>query len=197
MVKKILLLGLLGFIFLSIHSQNQAIDKIQYKTIPQHQGISLRTNVVSWIVLIPNVGLEYRPSNNLGLLVNGSYARWTWDDQNNYHSLWKVSPQVRLYLGDLKDSYVGIEGQVGYYNFRYSPEYGIQGEFIGGGLSCGHQFYVAKNLMVDIGFSLGYLYLHKTEEHARVDRKNVLLDRYNHCYWGPTALNMSFVWKIN
>ena len=35
----------------------------------------------------------------MGILVNGSWTSWNWDDKNRRYALWKVSPEIRYYLG--------------------------------------------------------------------------------------------------
>lgn len=156
-------------------------------------SISLRTNVAHWVVLTPNLGLEYKASDNAALLIEGGWARWELDTRNKYWRVWNVSPQVRYYTGELKDNYIGLQYNMGEYNLV-----GNQSKYMGGGFTLGHQFYLAKNLMVDLGLSLGYLYLHDKEEYEHIDGHDYrTTSKSSHGYWGPTGLSLSFVWKIN
>lgn len=156
-------------------------------------SLSLRTNTVSWLMLTPNLGIEYKASDNIGLLVDGGWAHWKLNTQNKYWHLWNVAPQMRYYFGNLKDSYLGAQYTMGEYNLT-----GYQGKYMGGGLTLGHQFYLSKNLMADLGLSLGYLYLHDKEEYQRIAGHDYrATPKSSHGYWGPTGLTVSFVWKIN
>ena len=156
-------------------------------------SLSLRSNTVSWLMLTPSLGLEYKATDNLGLLVDRAWSHWNLDTQNKYWRLWNVAPQVRYYLGNLKDSYLGAQYTMGEYNLV-----GYQGKYMGGGLTLGHQFYLGKNLMADLGLSLGYLYLHDKEEYQCIDGHDYrTTPKSSHGYWGPTGLTISFVWKIN
>lgn len=156
-------------------------------------SLSLRTNTVSWLLLAPSLGAEYKVSDNFGLLAEGSFAHWNLDSRNKYWRLWNVSPQVRYYAGKLKNNYIGLQYMMGEYNLT-----GYQGKYMGGGLTLGHQFDCGKNLLVDLGLSLGYLYLHDKEEYQRInghDYRNG--SKTSNGYWGATGLTVSFVWKIN
>lgn len=156
-------------------------------------SLSLRTNTVSWLMLTPSLGAEYKATDNLGLLVDGAWSHWNLDTQNKYWRLWNVAPQVRYYLGSLKDSYLGAQYTMGEYNLI-----GYQGKYMGGVLTLGHQFYCGKNLMVDLGISLGYLYLHDKEKYNHINGHDYRSGiKSSNGYWGPTGVTISFVWKIN
>lgn len=156
-------------------------------------SLSLRTNAVPWLMLMPNAGFEYKASNNIGLIVDGAFARWNLETANKYWHVWHVAPQARYYIGDPKYNYLGLQYMMGEYNLT-----GTQGSYMGGGLTLGHQFDCGHNLLVDVGFSLGYLYLYNTEEYTHKNGMNVRTkDKYSHGYWGPTGASITFVWKIN
>lgn len=156
-------------------------------------SLGLRTNTVSWVLLTPNLGIEYKVSDNLGLLVDGGWAHWNLKSRNRYWRVWNIEPQIRTYFGSDKNNYIGAQYTMGEYNLL-----GDQAKYMGGGLTLGHQFYCGKNLMVDLGLSLGYLYLHDKEKYERIDGHNYrTTSKSSHGYWGPTGLTVSFVWKIN
>lgn len=156
-------------------------------------SLSLRTNTIPWLMLMPNAGIEYKASDNIGLIVDGAYAHWSLNATNKYWHVWNVAPQVRYYTGISKDNYVGAQYTMGSYNLT-----GKQGDYMGGGLTLGHQFDCGRNLLVDVGLSLGYLYLYDTEEYIQKNGVNIRTkDKYSHGYWGPTGASITFVWKIN
>jgi len=166
------------------------------ETLPTYSSkgsLSLRSNLTSWLLLTPNMGIEYKATDNIGLIAEGGWAHWNLKTQNKYWRVWNVAPQVRYYTGSLKDNYIGLQYTMGEYNLI-----GDQGKYMGGGFTFGHQFYCGKNLMVDLGLSLGYLYLHNKEEYERInghDYRNGI--KTSNGYWGPTGVNVTFVWRIN
>ena len=156
-------------------------------------SLSIRTNIPLWLLLTPSLGLEYKASDNLGLLVDGAWSHWDLGTQNKYWRIWNVAPQVRRYFGEAKYNYIGVQYTMGEYNLT-----GSQGKYMGGGLTLGHQFDCGKNLLVDMGISLGYLYLHDKEEYERIGGHDYRTKpKSSHGYWGPTGLSVSLVWKIN
>ncbi|MDU1891997.1 MAG: DUF3575 domain-containing protein [Dysgonomonas sp.] len=156
-------------------------------------SFSLRSNTVPWLLLVPNAGFEYKVSDNLGLIVDGAFARWSLNTTNKYWHIWNVAPQVRYYMGKAKNSYMGGQYTMGDYNLT-----GSQGSYMGGGLTLGHQFDCGHNLLVDLGLSLGYLYLYDKEEYTRINGENVRDgSKTSNGYWGLTGLNVTFIWKIN
>ena len=156
-------------------------------------SLSLRTNIPSWLLLTPSLGVEYKAADNIGLLVDGGWAHWNLNTQNKYWRMWNIAPQVRYYTGSFKDNYIGLQYTMGEYNLV-----GSQSKYMGGGLTFGHQFDCGKNLMVDLGLSVGYLYLHDKEEYERIDGHDYRTkDKSSNGYWGPTGLTVGLVWKIN
>lgn len=176
------------------------INRLQAQQLQQEDAacfskgsLNLRANAVSWLMLTPNVGLEYKATDNLGLLIEGGWSHWKLNTKNKYWRIWNVAPQARYYLGNLKKSYMGAQYTMGEYNLT-----GDQGKYLGGGLTLGHHFFLRKNLMADIGLSLGYLYLYDKEKYERIDGHNYRTSaKKSHGYWGPTGLTASFVWIIN
>lgn len=195
MIKHVFLAVLLCSTYILAHSQN-SIPKEVLNESPSLRGLSLRSNAIPWIVLTPSLGLEYRPTNSFSVLVNGAYAHWTWDKSMRRHHLWQIAPQVRYYVGVMKDSYIGLEGQVGEYNLKHSM-IGRQGNFMGGGVSLGHQFVNSKRLLIDLGISLGYLRFKDAEKYERINNVNTRMSKGSHNYWGLTGASVTFVWKIN
>lgn len=156
-------------------------------------SFGIRTNAVSWMMLMPNIGIEYKTDDHIGLLIDGGWAHWNLNARSRYWRMWNIAPQTRYYFGENKYNYIGAQYTMGEYNFT-----GQQGKYLGGGLTLGHQFYAGKNLMVDLGLSLGYLYLYDKEEYKRISGVNYRYrQKASNGYWGPTALSVSFVWKIN
>ena len=42
--------------------------------------LSLRANLLRWATLTPDLGIEWRISPSVGIMVNGSWTSWTWND---------------------------------------------------------------------------------------------------------------------
>ena len=82
--------------------------------------LSLRANLLRWATLTPDLGIEWRISPSVGIMVNGSWTSWTWNDNARRYALWEVAPEVRWYLGEKKAWYVGAMFKAGQFNYKFS-----------------------------------------------------------------------------
>lgn len=184
------------FIFFLLFSGLYSYGQSSKEVLPDYStkgSFSLRTNVIPWAMLMPNIGVEYKTSDEIGLILEGGWAHWSLNTTEKYWRMWNVAPQVRYYVGEPKYNYVGLQYTMGEYNLT-----GDQGKYMGGGLTLGHQFYVAKNLMVDLGLSLGYLHIYDKEKYQRIDDVDYRMStKTSNGYWGPTGFSITFIWKIN
>jgi hypothetical protein len=182
-------------------------------------GLYLRTNVLELAGLTPSLGVEYRLSDKLGIMVNGAWAGWdfgkdktrinedgeviigsdgkpvkVWDSKA--WKWWHVSPQVRYYLGSKFQMYVGVEGTIGEFNFQKT-----QGKFFGGGITGGYLFRLTEKLYLDTGVGLGAMSFNTIETyfpdeyaknglHLRKQREKDVL------WFGPTNVFVSLSYKL-
>ena len=119
-------------------------------------SLAVRGNLLRWVTLTPDVGVEWRISRRVGLTVNGSWTSWSWDNANRRYALWEVSPEVRYYLGEKRTWYMGAMFKAGAFNYKLS-ETGRQGDLVGGGLTGGYMLPLGKALLLDFNLGLGYL----------------------------------------
>lgn len=189
-MKRQILLFVFLFAFLYSHGQTGTGSLPTY--FPKG-SVNVRVNTISWLVLTPSLGVEYKTSDRVGVLVDGGWSRWSLDTPNKYWRIWYVAPQARYYAGRSVDTYLGVQGVMGEYNVK-----GRQGSYAGGSLTFGRQFTLSKRVLVDLGLSVGGLHFYKREKYRRVDGTDYLEEPLaSTTYWGPTSLTMAFVWKIN
>ena len=110
--------------------------------------LSLRANLLRWATLTPDLGIEWRISPSVGVMVNGSWTLWTWNDNARRYALWEVAPEVRWYLGEKKAWYVGAMFKTGQFNYKFSGT-GRPGDLLGGGITGGYQLRLNKELALD------------------------------------------------
>ena len=107
--------------------------------------LSLRANLLRWATLTPDLGIEWRISPSVGIMVNGSWTSWTWNDNARRYALWEVAPEVRWYLGEKKAWYMGAMFKAGQFNYKFSGT-GRQGDLLGGGITGGYQLRLTEAL---------------------------------------------------
>ncbi|GAB6013535.1 DUF3575 domain-containing protein [Viscerimonas tarda] len=156
---------------------------------------SIRTNLLYWLAATPNLGVEWKPSNNMGVLVNGLWSHWIWSGEDNHHRTWMVQPEIRYYLGESKRWFIGAEGHIVEFNFKFKDT-GYQGDAIGGGLTGGYKLRLSEVFDLDFSLGLGYTQL-KYDTYYRSREVMVLKEGgLKKNVFAPTQLGVSLIWKI-
>jgi len=156
--------------------------------------LSLRANFLRWATLTPDLGIEWRISSSVGIMVNGSWTSWTWQDNARRYALWEVMPEVRWYLGEKKAWYVGAMFKAGEFNYKLSTT-GKQGDLMGGGITGGYQLPLTEALSMDFSLGLGYLNA-DTEKYDVIYGVRVRSGNETKHWVGPINAGVTLVWKI-
>ena len=156
--------------------------------------LSLRANLLRWATLTPDLGLEWRICPSWGIAVNGSWTSWSWSDKDRRYALWEVAPEVRYYMGEKKDWYLGAMFKAGQFNYKLS-ETGKQGDLMGGGITAGYRLRLNKALDLDFNLGLGYLNA-DYEKYEVIDGVRVRHGNETKDWWGPINAGVTLVWKI-
>lgn len=156
---------------------------------------ALRTNLLYWLAATPNIGVEYKITESIGLLVNGAWSHWSMKDGDRQYKLWMVSPEVRWYLGESKHWFVGAEFHVGEANLKLNDT-GRQGNMMGGGITGGYSLPLNDAFHLDFSLGLGYTkfdYDTYTQSNSVYVKKAIGLSKNQLM---PTQAGVSLVWKI-
>ena len=155
---------------------------------------ALRANLLRWATLTPDLGIEWRINPSWGILVNGSWTSWTWNDKNRRYALWEVSPEVRYYIGKEKRGYLGAMYKVGQFNYKFSAT-GKQGDLTGGSITGGYRLRLNRSL--DLDFSLGMGYLRADYDRYTVTGGVRVRDgKGSKDWWGPVSAGITLTWNI-
>jgi hypothetical protein len=156
---------------------------------------SLHTNLLYWALATPNLGVEWRLSERTGLLLNGAFSHWIWNDKGNYHNTWLAQPEIRRYLGASRRWFAGIEAHAAQFNFKFGGT-GYQGDAFGGGLTGGYRLRLSACFDMDFSLGLGYTRL----AYDTYYRDNGVMVReesgIKKNLFTPTRAAVSLVWKI-
>lgn len=155
---------------------------------------ALRANLLRWATLTPDLGVEWRVSRNIGILVNGSWTSWSWDNKNRRYALWKISPEVRYYIGKERRGYLGAMYHVGEFYYKLEDT-GKQGDYQGGGITGGWLLPLNRALSLDFHAALGYTRAdydkYGVTDGVRVRTENGVKKNY----WGINQVGVTLVWK--
>lgn len=156
--------------------------------------LSLRANLLRWATLTPDLGIEWRINPSWGILVNGSWTSWTWNDKDRRYALWEISPEVRWYIGKEKRGYIGAMYKAGQFNYKFSTT-GKQGDLMGGGITGGYQLRLNNALSLD--FNLGIGCVHPDyEKYEVIDGVRVRRGTESKNWWGPVNVGVTLVWQL-
>ena len=174
--------------------QNTFADTPSETKITNDCHLSLRTNLLRWATLTPDLGLEWRICPSWGIAVNGSWTSWSWNDKDRRYALWEVAPEVRYYMGEKKAWYLGAMFKAGQFNYKLSDT-GKQGDLMGGGITAGYQLRLNKALNLDFNLGLGYLNA-DYEKYEVIDGVRVRKGSETKDWWGPINAGVTLVWKL-
>ncbi|MDR1584161.1 MAG: DUF3575 domain-containing protein [Prevotellaceae bacterium] len=186
--------------------EKQQLKKDSVEVVPEEksavpQKFSIRTNLLYWIAAVPNFGIEYRfplpygegQERAISILLNGGWSHWIWKDKHRQYSNYFVQPEIRYYF--CKRWFVGVEGHFGQVNVKLEDE-GIQGDFIGGGLTGGYRLPLSRYFDMDFSLGLGYIQL----DYMKYTRSNDVFvlkeDNLNKSVLLPTQAGISLIFKL-
>ncbi|MCI0922089.1 DUF3575 domain-containing protein [Sphingobacterium rhinopitheci] len=158
-------------------------------------SISIQTNISTWLLGVPSLGISYKPSDRLEVMLDGAFSHWKYTKNGlpYYWRNWNISPQVRTYINADKSTYLGLQ-----YSMGQSILSRQLSKYKGGGITIGKQYYAGKKLLIDLGISFGYLKL--TDRFSYTYSNNVYYknrSKEDLNYWGPTALSIRLSRKVN
>ena len=169
----------------------------QTEAEPWNPGkFALRTNALYWLGLIPNLGVEWRPSERVGIVVNGGYAMWKKDSWEHNWAGWFVAPEVRIYLGEKMNWFVGPQLLAGSFNLKPGGK-GYQGDVLAGGVMGGYRMKLSRCWDLDFTLGVGYVHL-EYESYRREGNMNAYInDNLEKNTVLPIQAGVNFIWKIN
>lgn len=157
-------------------------------------SVSLRFNLLRWATLTPDLGLEWRINPNIGILLNGSGTSWSWSHKDRRYALWKLSPEVRYYIGKEKRGFVGAIYHIGEFNYKLGNT-GKQGDYQGGGITGGYRLQLSRTLALDFHAAMGYTRA-EYDKYTVTDGIHVRGNNETKNYWGINQVGITLVWKF-
>lgn len=157
---------------------------------------ALKTNLLYYAALMPNIELEWRINNRWSAAIEGDVA-WYGGGLRKYR-LAIVTPEVR-YRVLPRDAwwhgmYVGLFVGPGIYDLENGGN-GYRGEGIMTGISLGYLWPIGKRLSLEAGIGAGYIYT-RYKEYRPLDGHFLYQRTKDLNYFGPLRLRLSIVWRF-
>lgn len=164
---------------------------------PVHR-FALKTNILYWAALMPNLELEWRITPRWSLALEGNVAWWHKNSTHKYYEIAMISPEVRyhpLIKGPWHGMYVGAFTGGGWYDLENGGK-GYRGEAGLAGLSVGYQWPIARCWSLEAGLGLGYMYS-RYKEYIPHDDHYLYQRTKSLNYFGPLKVKFAIAWRFN
>lgn len=172
--------------------------------------MDLRTNMLYDALALPNIGVEFYLGRNLSLGANWLYGWWKTDSRQRYWRAYGGELFGRWWFSKkahekpLTGHHLGLYAQLYTYDFELGGTGEIGGKpggnlrdkcLWGAGVEYGYSFPVARRINIDLSLGLGYTtgVYHKYKPQ---DGHYVWQSTHRRKYFGPTKLEVAFVWLI-
>lgn len=157
--------------------------------------IVLKTNLLYYAVLAPNIELEYMISPKWSVNIDYTMAWWKKKSNDKTYQVAAVSPEARWWFhsnAPFRGHYVGVFP--GYTWFDLENGTGHRGYGIFAGISYGYMWRLSATLSMEAGIGVGYMSL-KYEDYRSQDGHNVFSKSKTASYIGPLKAKLTLVWR--
>ena len=163
---------------------------------PVHR-LAIKTNMLYYALLLPNLEVEYHISPNWSVALEGDLAWWGKYSQEKSYRLAIVSPEVKRWIhprAPWHGMYIGAFVGAGLYDLENKSK-GYYGEGIMGGFSFGFMWPVSRCISLEAAIGAGYLYS-RYKEYRPMDGHHVYQRTKDLNYFGPLKIKLSLVWRL-
>lgn len=190
-----------------IYSKPDTIDIVRYIKDTLEVSVvrplwSLKTNLLYWAALQPNIEVEFYFGNHWSLNFEYQIAWWKNSSKHQYYQYTQCGPEGRYWFkgdGNFRGHYVGLHVGFGIYDLSWGngPDYqGYQGEFaIALGLSYGYVWKLGKILHLEAGLGFGYV-MTEYRRYRYIDQCYVYQGTERMQFLGPTKARLALQWRI-
>ena len=126
---------------------------------------AVKTNLLMWGVIAPNVQLEIPlgHKNRWSVEAEVFLPWWTWSHNAHAEQFFDWGLELRYWLGNrerhhtLDGWHIGLAVAMGYYDFEWQRSHGYQGEYVNTYVNFGWQKRISTHWAFDAGVGLGYI----------------------------------------
>lgn len=191
---------IIGLILFFIPLRGKCADTEEFQTLaPQeslNQGLRLKSNLLPWIITVPNLGAEFMIGNKWSVAFDVWYCPWKLSDKFSLKTV-AILPEGRWWLkNNNKGSFFNLHLNVAWFNLR-ANDYRYQDTsrpLLGGGIGYGYRLELNKRWGFEFEIGAGVA-------NAKYDRyynvKNgALKDTRVSTYWGIDRLSVAVTYYL-
>lgn len=195
----------LGLLLLStkplMAQQVQAIDPQQTSSEVRRSWLSVRSNTLADIAMVPNLGLEAFIGEHWSWELSGYGAWWSKPKANFCWRLKGLESEVKYWLGERKQGgnghHVGLYGQLFDYDFQMGGR-GALGDrtHFGLGVAYGYAWSLSKQWTLEGTIGIGYLHGTFKQYGKQTNGCFPWVATKQLDFVGPTKLSLSIVYRL-
>lgn len=179
---------LIAAIFILIPFTGRGEEKDGFQTeAPQsglNQGLRLKSNLLPWLIAIPNLGLEYEVADKWSLALEGWFCPWKLSKRYSVKTV-ALLPEARYWIrSNKKGSFFNLHFDIAWYNvrannYRYQD---VSYPLFGGGIGYGYR--VEINQRWGFEFEIGAGVANTKYDRYYNIPNGALKDTRKTIYWG-------------
>lgn len=157
------------------------------------QRVGVKTNVLGWSTLSPNIGVEFRLSRHFTLNVEG-LGNLVGQHYGRTHTA-ALMPEARYWFSARPQAghFIGVMGAGCMYQWRLYDTYYL-GDAVGAGLTYGYSFVLNKRWSLETTLGAGWLHI-REKRYNEGDEIPQLANRSKDMF-APLKLGVTFVYLI-
>ena len=158
---------------------------------------AVKTNVLYWATITPNLGMEFGLGKKVSLDISGNYNPWTFSN-NKKLKHWLVQPEIRFWMCErFNGHFFGVHGHYAEYNAGGIKMFGLkdhryEGNLYGGGISYGYQWIIGKYWNLEVTVGVGYAHLKYDKYESETCGRYI--GEYKNNYFGPTKAGVTLMY---
>ena len=165
--------------------------------------VQLRANSLYYLAACPNVGVEIQ--TDLGIAWQLDYIGAWWNSNRHYYSNYALQTEARYYFDSRTERmpyyrhHIGLYGQLATYDFCFGSRGYLSRNLDyswGIGVSYGYAFRLSNRWHLDLTMGMGF-FQSQYETYHPTSTWYMHDDTRRLKYFGPTKLEVTFVWNIN
>ena len=160
---------------------------------------ALKTNLLLWGILTPNLEVEYLISRKWSINIDGQFAWWSNSSKHDYYQIAAISPELRFWLCSktpFSGHYIGFFSGTGLYDLEMGKTGYQSDNYLSVGLSYGYMKPLSRRLSLEFGIGAGYVST-QYRKYLPANGHYVYQTTNRRNYTGPVKVKIGLVWKFN
>ena len=171
-------------------------------TYQKNPLISVKTNLMAYSTLIPNVGVEVRITPRWSFEVTGMYSPYNLFVHDFKTRVLAMKPELRFWWGESlrKGHFIGIHMPIAGFNIQLNEDFRYQDPnhaLWGLGINYGYAMLVGKRQNWSLDFTIGFGYMDISYDVYEGVRNGKFVESVKKGYFGPTRVGINLSYIIN